>query len=134
MPPSNKEVTRTSCVKFMYHTQNDHAKVPAAIDDKAPHYLVYTLISRNGLTEPLSSSCMLQYIRLVLNSRPEAESEELASCQPWGQRYDHVPFTIPVPVMHQKLVLTCIKYALLVLWGNWRRSKSREGICKAGCR
>ena len=39
---------------------NDHAKVPVAIDDKAPHYLVYTPISRSRLTKPLLSCCILQ--------------------------------------------------------------------------
>ena len=45
---------------------NDHAKVPAAIDDKAPLYQVYTPIHHSRLTEPLLSSCIL----LILHTSP----------------------------------------------------------------
>ena len=45
---------------------DEQAKVPAAIDDKAPHYSVYTPVSQNGLTKPLLSSCISHRTSSVL--------------------------------------------------------------------
>lgn len=39
---------------------SDHAKVPAAIDDKAPLYQECTPIYHSSLNEPLLSSCIVQ--------------------------------------------------------------------------